>query len=626
MPRSAPLALAAALAAGALAAPAQAALPGTTTLASGIDVSGVSVSGSGIDIDSAPDGSAVGVWLQRDGGVDHLFATRLINGTWSAAQRIDTGLATPSGPPQVSVGNGGETVIVFPNGATPNAAKLHAVTAPSTTAPLSAPATIQGDPAGWARVDVDVAANGDGYVIAHETKHVWAYRVVNGTFTPVGAGFPGPGGILNVNPAEEAGIDTQRAGHVAVDASGTTATVAWTEGSGGNYKLYARKLSGTAPADIGTAVDGAVPTVDGRPLSPSGQDEISMATGGGKTWVAFRANYTYPNGGGTVDRARLLARTFDGTSFGPAQTLDSVPSTLADVTEGAEFPQIAIDDSGRGITVSHTQTTNRAAIGNMSGGQWNPAIELPNLSELTVAITAQGTGAGFFLDQATGRSITARVLGGTSNGSVIPVTDPADGPVFTTARAAAIGDGAALLWRQGQAADGKIMIATVGLPGPPSAQPTPTPTPNTAPGTTGSAPALTNIKLSSRSIKRSNTRPIVVAPNAKGSWLQFTLNRAARVTISAERVLPGRRAADGTCKAVARGNRNRKRCTRYVVVKTPALILDRPAAGTTRVRFTGRLGGTRPLGKGAYRLNLTAADPATGATTRIPRRITLTIR
>ncbi len=301
MPRSAPLALAAVLAAGALAAPAQAAIP-RTVLASGNDVA--LVSGNNIDVDSSPDGHAVAVWLQQAGGVNHVFAARFTAGAWGAAQRVDTGLAAPSGPPQVGVGNGGETVILFPNGAA-GTEQLRAVTAPNAAAPFGAPALVQGDTPGWARVDVDVASNGDGYAVAHESKHLWAYRIVDGAFTPVGAGFPGPGGILNVNPAEEAGIDTQRAGKVAVDASGSSAIVAWTEGSGGNYKLFARKLRGTAPADIGAAVDAVVPTLQGRPVATTGQDEVSVASGGGKTWVAFRANYTYPNGGGTVDRARL---------------------------------------------------------------------------------------------------------------------------------------------------------------------------------------------------------------------------------------------------------------------------------------------------------------------------------
>lgn len=618
MPRSAPLALAAVLTAGALAAPAQAAIP-KTVLATGNDVA--LVSGNAIDVDSAPDGHAVGVWLQQDGGVNHVFAARFTNGAWGPAARVDTGLATPSGPPQVGVGNGGETVIVFPNGAAGNE-RLVAVTAPNAATALGAPVTVQGDTPGWARVDVDVASNGDGYVVAHETKHLWAYRVVNGAFTAVGAGYPGAGGILNVNPAEEAGIDTQRAGKVSVDAAGSSAVVAWTEGSGGNYKLFARKLTGSAPTDIGGAVDGGVPTLQGRPVATTGQDEISLATGGGKTWVAFRANYTYPNGGGTVDRARLLARTFDGTTFGAPQILDNVPADPGAVTEGAEFPVIAVNDAGQGVASSHTQVGNEGVIAAMTGGTWSPGTLVPGTYDVSsTAITASGVGAGLYLDQATGRILSARIVGGTANGTSTAISDPADGPIFTTAQIAASGDGAVVLWRQGQAAGSKILAGRFDLPPTPTATPTPTPSPTT-PALV--FPNLTNVRLSASRIKRANKRPVVLTSRAKGPSLRFTVDRPARITIAAERIGSGRVSSSGQCERRTSKNAGRRACSLF----TPAgqaLILDRPA-GTTRIRFTGRLGGQTALRAGTYRLSLTAADAATGGVTIPPTRVRVTLR
>ncbi len=621
MPRSACIAVVAATAAGALAAPAQAAIP-KTVLATGNEVA--LVSGNSIDVDSAPDGGAVGVWVQQAGGVNHVFASRYANGTWGPATRIDTGLATPSGPPQVGVGNGGETTIVFPNGAVGNE-RLYAVTAASAAAAFSAPATVQGDPAGWARVDLDVASNGDGYLVAHETKHLWAYRVVNGAFTPVGAGFPGPGGILNVNPAEEAGIDTQRAGKVAVDATGSSAIVAWTEGSGGNYKLFARKLSGTAPADIGAAVDAVVPTLQGRPVATTGQDEVSVASGGGKTWVAFRGNYTYPNGGGTVDRARLLARTFDGTTFGAPQILDNVPADPAAVTQGAEFPVIAVNDAGQGVASSHTQATNDGVIAAMTGDAWAQGTLVPDTYDVSsTTITPNGVGAGLFLDKPTGRVLSARIVGGTANGTSTEISDPADGPIFTTARIAASGDGAVVLWRQGQAAGAKILGGRFDLPPTPVATPTPSPTPSPAP-TPRVFPNLFRVGLSSPFIIRANRKPILLGSKAKGPSLRFSVDRPSRVTIQAERVLAGRRSAGKTCERPKPANATGKRCNRYVPVPSQTLILDRPA-GATKIRFAGRLGGKVALAKGDYRLSLTAADAATGGVTIPPTRLRVTLR
>lgn len=578
-----------------------------TALATGVEVSDSGVTGNGIDLDTAPDGSAVAAWLQRPGGVEHVYAARYVGGVWQPAVRVDTGLATPSGPPQVAVGNGGEVTIAFPNGATAGAARLYAVTAPTSAAPLSAPALVQSDPAGWARVDLDVAANGDGYLIAHETKHLWAYRLVDGAFTAVGAGFPTPGGILNANPNDEAGPDGQRAGHVSVDPTGATAIVAWSEVAGTNYTVYARKLSGTAPGAIGSAIAATVPTIDGRPVATSGHDEISLATGGGKTWVAFRANYTYPNGGGTTDRARLLARTFDGTTFGPAQILDSVPSDLTKVTQGEEFPQIAVDDNGNGLSVSHTQNDDVGVLSRMTGGGWKPGVQQPGTHDAGAVITSAGVGAGLFTS-ATRTSLFARVVGGSIDGTDVQLNVPSNGKVVVGG-AARVADGALVAWREGDATAAQIVVGRVDLP--PVPAPTPVPTPSTPGGgqTPQIVPAL-SLLLPKRPIKRQSL-PTAIEPGAKASErLTITLNRAARVTLTADRKRAGRRTG-GRCAPDTAKTRARKPCVRWVPTAAVPVVLDLPA-GTSVLRFTGRLGGSRPLARGAYRLSAVARDAATG--------------
>jgi alpha-tubulin suppressor-like RCC1 family protein len=106
----------------------------------------------------------------------------------------------------------------------------------------------------------------------------------------------------------------------------------------------------------------------------------------------------------------------------------------------------------------------------------------------------------------------------------------------------------------------------------------------------------------------------------RGSSFRFTLSEPATVAILVERRRTGRRVG-ARCVAVARGNRNRPRCTRY----TRAGLLTRRnlAAGRRTVAFTGRIG-RRALALGAYRATLTPTDAAgLGGTAR---RIAFTIK
>ena len=81
-----------------------------------------------------------------------------------------------------------------------------------------------------------------------------------------------------------------------------------------------RRITGTATGNVGGAIGAEIPSLQGAPASTNGNDEFDVAVGaGGKAWVAFRENFTY----GAVTKARALVRTFDGTTFGTAQVIDS---------------------------------------------------------------------------------------------------------------------------------------------------------------------------------------------------------------------------------------------------------------------------------------------------------------
>ncbi len=121
-------------------------------------------------------------------------------------------------------------------------------------------------------------------------------------------------------------------------------------------------------------------------------------------------------------------------------------------------------------------------------------------------------------------------------------------------------------------------------------------------GTTNPAPALTKLKLSKTSFRK-----------GKSIKIGFRLSEAAKVTLTFERKLTGRRVR-GRCVKPRKGLRSN--CTRYVGVRTG--LRYNAKAGANSISFTGRLSRRTVLATGSYRLTLTATD-ATGKRSKVAR-------
>jgi hypothetical protein len=111
-----------------------------------------------------------------------------------------------------------------------------------------------------------------------------------------------------------------------------------------------------------------------------------------------------------------------------------------------------------------------------------------------------------------------------------------------------------------------------------------------------------------RSAQRRRRRP------PTGTSFRFRLNEAARVRITFEKGLPGRRVGR-KCRAPSRRLRSRRRCTRYKAVGS--LTRANGRVGRNRIAFTGRIG-VRPLRRGRHRATVSATDAAGNRST--PRR------
>jgi PKD domain-containing protein len=117
-------------------------------------------------------------------------------------------------------------------------------------------------------------------------------------------------------------------------------------------------------------------------------------------------------------------------------------------------------------------------------------------------------------------------------------------------------------------------------------------------------PVLSQLSETHKRFRVGRTRTAVSAVAARrkhrapvGTTFRFTLSEAAVVSIRIERKLAGR-VSGGRCVKPTRRLAHKRRCTRYVLVKT--LVRRHLRAGANRVAFSGRIG-RRALALGSYR-------------------------
>ncbi len=283
-------------------------------------------------IDLAPDGGGAIVYTMQDGGVDHVFASRLVNGGWSAPERLDGGLDAPSSQPTVAAADGGRVVTAFANGG-----NVYAVTRAATGAGWVRQTLWSG---GASDPHVDVSVNGKAYAVfaapgagGHDVRV--AHASSGGAWTVVGA-------PLDANAGNDAGTGAGRP-HVAASADGV-GIVVWGEGG----RVFARRVQGTRPSVVSVdALDGV--SVEGIPAIAADAPVVATQDDDSFTGVAFRAVFDY---GGLRSRAvfrRLRGSRFeapvavDGASFGAGQ--------------GSVAPRIATVGTGQGLVVAGNDAT-----------------------------------------------------------------------------------------------------------------------------------------------------------------------------------------------------------------------------------------------------------------------------
>jgi hypothetical protein len=276
-------------------------------------------------VDLARDGTGAVVYIRRDGGVPHVFVSRLFGGVWQSPVRVDPGLGAAS-EAKIAVGDGNRIAVVWVS-----EGNVYAVsTATSATpAPFSGVSQIGGPNA--KSVDVDLGVNDAAYAVWQQSGDVLAARLQDAAWSAL----PAP---VDINQADQSGTGALRP-RVAVSAEGY-AVATWGEITD-RARVYARRLTGLNlsqyPQQVSQDADG------GAADSP----DIDIEDDGSFAWVVYRQD--------TAGGSRSFARRLVGSQFEPMSPIDGgVPTT-----------DPKIDMSGRGAGEAVAQTFDNGVMGSL---------------------------------------------------------------------------------------------------------------------------------------------------------------------------------------------------------------------------------------------------------------------
>ncbi len=287
------------------------------------------------DLDVARDGTGAVAYVKRDGGVDHIFVSRLLDGAFTAPERIDAALPTPSSQPVVGASEGGRVAVAFVSGGTLHTT-LH-VAGNGTFSPPQAIATDASDPS------IDMSINGVAYVSFTTAggggADVRVARLARNT-----SQFELLGAAVDIDPALPAGAGAGRS-HVAISADGT-AVVTWGEaGHAWARRVFGTRLS-TAPQDLNvTDVQGLTGGGVADAVTVDIEDDSSYA------WALFRQ--TFADG-----RQHVVARRLVGSAFEAPVLVDGLG-----VPAGADATEFAVELNGRGEGLAATGAGGAGVFG-----------------------------------------------------------------------------------------------------------------------------------------------------------------------------------------------------------------------------------------------------------------------
>lgn len=288
------------------------------------------------DLDVARDGSGALAYVKRDGGVDHIFVSRLERGVWSPPVRVDADLGAAGSQPVVAAADSGRVVVAFVSGGS-----LFAVSRPAGAPGFAAPTLVA---AAGSNPAIDMSINGAVY-LSFTSPGASAHDVRVARLERDQTAFTVLPDTLDIDPGRDAG-DGPRRSKVAISADGT-GLVVWGEGGAdGRSHVYGRRVFGqrisAAPQDL------SLPELEGRPARDADTPELDIEDDSSYAWVAFRQAFS---DGPLSESTRVITRRLVGSAFEAPSVVDGQTSGSG---ESAGTPRVELNGRGQGIIAAGT--------------------------------------------------------------------------------------------------------------------------------------------------------------------------------------------------------------------------------------------------------------------------------
>jgi hypothetical protein len=300
------------------------------------------------DLDVARDGTGALVYVKPEGGVDHVFISRLDGGAWQPPERLDTGFPGAGAQPAVAAGDGGRLAIAFVSGGS-----LITIVKPASNLPYAAPQLLS---TSGASPSIDLSINDVAYVSFTVPAGGGGGDVVVARKNPKATGFGVIPAALDIDPTRAAGVGGGRS-KVAVAADGV-ALVVWGEAG----RVFARRVFedrlSAAPQDA------TVDTLLGHGGGPADVPDLDVQDDSSFAWVAFRE--VFDDGLSHAVLRRLVGSQFDPPGLIDGQGIPGVDSVGP--------PRVDVNGRGDGYTATATTAT---AIGSVvKDRKLTPAVPL----------------------------------------------------------------------------------------------------------------------------------------------------------------------------------------------------------------------------------------------------------
>jgi hypothetical protein len=299
------------------------------------------------EVDVARDGTGGVVYLKRDGGVDHVFIARLVNGAWQPPERVDAGLTEPASEPVIAASDGGRLAVAFVSGQT-----LYALVRPGGAPGTPAPQPI-GAPARAPSIDMSI--HGAGYLTYTSGADVRAARLER-----TEAAFGELGAVLDVDPNQAAGDTDAKASDVSVSADGTGIAVWGESHPDGRDHVYARRLYtrsiSTFPQDLN------LPDYQGRSTGSADHADMELEDDSSYGWIVYRQIIE--------GMPRAIARRILGSQFEAPNIVDPLPWPTP---EGIATPELSMNGTGAGLAASVAGSSRQVYASHLDRDAFNKA-------------------------------------------------------------------------------------------------------------------------------------------------------------------------------------------------------------------------------------------------------------